>query len=688
MSCCNTDFVGSNCGRGWREDGLAEILLDEVARTWKNAGGGAIVEEATQPSLRKILDSLESRVSDGQLHLLPGKAHSNTSSKNDDLLVTDTSSALYDKMDDPNSRASTLASDNLLLSDPGKWFRVINAFEQPRVIYDSDRRHFVMSPFSSSLLPSSCDRIETFRDRYNRVYQRVLRNNAFRKPSNISPAFRPTQSSLSPDGVYNITFVSSLQGRNSTSHLLLGLIHLSPSGGLYLSDLTGTIALSIQHAKGVPAGETWFAPGMILLVDGIYEEQTNAGTQTSATCGYEGNVGGKFVVLSVAGPPCERREVSLGISTSGYASISHEGFGWMDFIGVGSERTEGNRLRRLKQKYSVTETRTKLVIMSEINLDSQRNLEGLRNVLKAYDALPLARIPLAFLLIGNFAQRPVMGGNEFADSIDYKEHFDQLALVLSDCMRLLQNSMFIFVPGDNDPWTSCFCVGAAPPIPRGPIPDLFTSRVRHAFNIANEEGQNFLSKKLKGSAIWTTNPARLSIFGPVEELVVFRDDISERLRRMSLDLEGETYEVPTTTTGINYLGDQDACSNTMDCTKISLTGSDQYPSTESDDIQGNAKINISVSHKLVKSLLDQGHLSPFPTTVRPVMWDYATALHLYPLPTTLILADPAVGPFTLTYEGCHVINPGRLVADASPNRASWVEYDFITHKSCIHESQF
>ena len=39
------NFIGKHCGTGWREEGLGEKVLEEVARLWKAEQGGVIVEE-------------------------------------------------------------------------------------------------------------------------------------------------------------------------------------------------------------------------------------------------------------------------------------------------------------------------------------------------------------------------------------------------------------------------------------------------------------------------------------------------------------------------------------------------------------------------------------------------------------------------------------------------------------------
>jgi len=64
--------------------------------------------------------------------------------------------------------------------------------------------------------------------------------------------------------------------------------------------------------------------------------------------------------------------------------------------------------------------------------------------------------------------------------------------------------------------------------------------------------------------------------------------------------------------------------------------------------------------QLVQTILDQVHLSPLPLTTRPTLWEYDHALRLYPMPTAVILADK-YERYELTYEGCHVFNPGRFV---------------------------
>ncbi|KAI0251432.1 epsilon DNA polymerase [Lactifluus subvellereus] len=107
------------------------------------------------------------------------------------------------------------------------------------------------------------------------------------------------------------------------------------------------------------------------------------------------------------------------------------------------------------------------------------------------------------------------------------------------------------------------------------------------------------------SAHMASNPCRLKFFG--QELVVFRDDVMSRMLR-------------------NLVGVK--------------------PNARNEDLKRY-------------SILDQSHLAPFTTHIQPVLAEYDHAMRLYPLPTCVVLADK-YDSYRMTYEGCHVFNPGRF----------------------------
>lgn len=66
--------------------------------------------------------------------------------------------------------------------------------------------------------------------------------------------------------------------------------------------------------------------------------------------------------------------------------------------------------------------------------------------------------------------------------------------------------------------------------------------------------------------------------------------------------------------------------------------------------------NDPIRH-LVRTVIDQGHISPLPLSVKPVYWSYDSALRLYPLPHALIIGDKCES-YGVTYDGTHCVNPG------------------------------
>ena len=688
-------FVGKNCGTGWREEGLAELVLDEVAKTWKKSGGGVIIEEGKGASLKSILHSLESSMKGGRVIASTASeraAAKATSDKKENggggaELKRSDSGLLYqmtfaeDDVDDDNDSKS-------LSLHPRNWIKVIGAFEIPRLTYNVSKKYFEAAKLKPTLFPPSSHKTTLFRDRYNLVYQRLLRNESFQTslgPSAAVPSLQRSQSMFTVQQHYTLTQIANLLGRSGTAHLVLGLLSVSPTGDLLLTDLTGSVSLDLSHARMIPEDGAWFSAGMIVLVEGIYEEGDSInGSTLGGNNGVGGAIGGIFVGASICGPPCERRDVSLGTnSRQGNGDISSSGgFGWVDFLGVGSERAQGSRMRKIETKCLLrreetgvdTFARLKIAIMGEVNLDKPRTFDALKKVFGVYSSLPSDERPTIYILTGNFSQNTVINGGGRAGSIEYKEYFDSLALVLSDFPSLLQFSTFIFVPGDKDPWASSFSAGATSAVPRQSIPELFTSRVKRAFINANNSNPGMASsKEPAGEAIWSSNPSRLTLFGPLHDIAVFRDDISGRLRRNAVNPEPESPVEPE-------FDDEMAVDESNNLVPPIETTKENSSSKQS--------AGVLMARKLVKTVLDQGTMSPFPLSLRPILWDYASALQLYPLPTALVLADADAPPFCMTYEGCHVMNPQRLVPEGDSSSVQWIEYDVSRNRGRVKAERY
>ncbi|KAF9818320.1 hypothetical protein IEO21_02835 [Rhodonia placenta] len=80
-------------------------------------------------------------------------------------------------------------------------------------------------------------------------------------------------------------------------------------------------------------------------------------------------------------------------------------------------------------------------------------------------------------------------------------------------------------------------------------------------------------------------------------------------------------------------------------------------------VKPNVK-NDDLKRYLVQTILDQSHLVPLTISIQPVQPDFDHTLRLYPLPTAVVLADK-YDRFQMTYEGCHVFNPGSFVGGNS-----------------------
>ena len=596
--------------------------------------------------------------------------------------------------------------------DPRAYIKVINAREQPRLAYNTGSKHFERVAGKPSLLPNPQSKTMMFRNRYNIIHQRLMRNEAFQQPTmtRAPPTLRRSGSSnLTQTRTHRLTPIANLLGRSGTSHLILGLLTISPTGTLALGDLTGSIALDLTHAVISAEDAAWFVPGMIVLVDGIYEDEEVTSANLGGGGGIGGTIGGRIIGTMVGTPLAEKRHVTLGTAedTSDGAVIAGGGFGWTDFLGVGSEREKGDIMRDLMARVFMpppplpparqpsparlvggmpssdsamptsdaaayptssvlepssaragsplpapppqpTTIRSKIAILGHLTLDSPSTLSALQKILSHYASLPLSQIPLSFLILGPFTSLPAMTMAK-TNSVEYKELFNSLASVLNQFPILLANCTFVFTPGDNDAWASSFSAGAAGVLPLDPVPKMFTSRVAKAFAAANSEArrEGGAKERVDGEAVWTSNPARLTLFGPKQEIVVFRDDISSRFRRAAIKTA--------------------ASHSHMDAMEEGDT-----PAPEDVDPQ------ISAARKLTKTLLDQGHLSPFRLQDRPVLWDYAEALSLYPLPSVLVVCDAECGNWVMRYEGCTVINPGAVARESGVGgrrTAGWCEWD-------------
>jgi DNA polymerase epsilon subunit 2 len=187
-------FVGKFCGSGWREEGLAERVLDEVAKAWKRAGGNVLVEDGPEKKLTAILKSLEPCMSAGRLDLgILSRTNSSIGgtsiSRHHSLDVRpgpsreDSQTSLRMSgldMDDGEAEEDTEA---VLKQDARSYMKVISAHSQPQLMYSTTKKSLEPVSTAQSFLPPISHKIALFRNRYNLVHQRLMRNESFQTPS-------------------------------------------------------------------------------------------------------------------------------------------------------------------------------------------------------------------------------------------------------------------------------------------------------------------------------------------------------------------------------------------------------------------------------------------------------------------------------------------------------------------------
>lgn len=523
-----------------------------------------------------------------------------------------------------------------------EYFKIVNASDQLKFKYDPLKMQLVPEPdrkgeANNFNLPALHSYLSLFRTRYYLVRDRVMRNENFQNSDSFNPlsSMVAMQQQLQSDEQplasqsMTITHIKNLIGRDGQNFLLLGLLRINSKGNWSLEDPSGTVEIDISQA--IPTTGSYYVPGNFVLAEGIYF-----------------TAGNRFHVSSMTHPPGERRQTTLSA------------IGNLDLLGVHSSSHSGYvpRLDKdLKIRLHLLEKELvdhRFVILGgDIFLDHLATIEALNKVFTRLNEDP----PILIVLQGSFSSVPVhasLSSKTTTLSSHYKNNFDTLATMLARFENISEHSMLVFVPGVNDPWKSMISRGAAYAWPQNPVPSFFTQKV----------------DKVCKNVIWASNPTKIAYVS--QEICIARDDLSQRLKRHQVEFpsleEAKQQE-------LNDLKEQFQAQMTIDSTSIHelFKSKDQLPA------------KVKESRKVVKTLLDQGHLSPFATDIRPVVWDLDHALTLYPIPSALVLCDTTASAFDLTYNGCRTVNPGKFI---SGRRLRYMEYRPASKKVTQEEIYF
>ncbi|SMN19834.1 similar to Saccharomyces cerevisiae YPR175W DPB2 Second largest subunit of DNA polymerase II (DNA polymerase epsilon), required for normal yeast chromosomal replication [Maudiozyma saulgeensis] len=513
------------------------------------------------------------------------------------------------------------------------YFKFINATELQKFSYDPLKMHFIFTPSNrvnstqnfNLRLPTVKANTTMFSTRYHLVRDRIMRNEAFQSTESynplssmislkkeLTPGYEPSSNTGSS---MSITPVKNLLGRDGQNFLILGLLRKNSKGNWTIEDPSGVTEIDISQA--IPTEGLYYVPGCIVLAEGIYF-----------------TVGNRFHVTSMTQPPGERREATL------------ESIGNIDLLGINglSNPNYISRLSRdLKIRLHYLEQDLAhhrcIILGGDIFLNEMATMDALRKVFTKINEDP----PIMILLYGSFSSVPVyssMTSKMISSTTQYKNNFDTLALLLSEFKNLTEETTFVFIPGVNDPWSSTSSLGSANLLPQRPIPSDFQQKM------------NRVCKNI----IWGSNPLRIAYMS--QEIITMRDDLDDRFKRHSVIfpmVEEQKEE------NVEELERQLEDVSINDSTIIHQLIKDTH----------QLPTEIEQSRKYVKTLLDQGNLSPFLTTIRSIVWDLDHSLAMHPIPSTLIVCDTSAPRFDVTYNGCKTLNPGKFLLKRC---ARYIEY--------------
>lgn len=661
-------YIGKVFGLNWRQNNETSKFLELFALIWREQERGLFVDEL---NVNQVINEIQEREKAEQTQPRSVRHQDMVHRANnldaflkkpklsDDMEISTLSQGSGTSPVNPDSHSPVLLetgspidseAEQLLESmdidftengaqlDWRDYFKIIDAFDQQKFTYDHTRRQYKYVPplqipdqknsmrnvlsAAKLALPDVESKVSLFSTRYNIVKDKVLRNENFQNTDTFNPLSSIVDmekqinnyqtSSLQSSSFMKITQIKNLLGHDGKNFLLLGLLDQNSKGNWCLEDPSGSIELDIQQA--IPTQGTYYVPGCIVLVEGIY--------YTS------GNI---FLVSSITHPPGEKRDDTL------------EAIGYLDFLGIHGLSNENyvarlDRDLKLRLHYLEQELSDhKFVILGgDIFLDKLNTFDGLKATFEKLNQDP----PIAIIFNGSFVSVPVhpaLTSKNISATVSYKSNFDSLSTLLSNYENLINETHMIFIPGPNDPWTSMVSLGTTSQWPQRRIPPSFTNKM------------NRICKNIH----WGSNPLRIAYLS--QEIVVARDDVSGRFKRHNIifpTVEEENYKENI------ELQEQFNCDPNTSVGQLIA-------------IKNKLPVSVQQSRKIVKTLLDQQHISPFSSRIKPTVWDLDFTLHLSPLPSSLILCDVTAPTFDVTYNGCKTINSGQFI---HKNTARYVDF--------------
>jgi DNA polymerase epsilon subunit 2 len=138
-------FIGKHCGARWKDDGLAEGVLEEVAKMWKKQSNATIIDGEGE-TLKSILKSVESCMSGGKITSGKGLSRQSSFAFTDNASVSQNGARpILEKQQSFGMSRLDIANnedDDDNLKDPREWIKVVDSYDQPKMVYNTSKKNF------------------------------------------------------------------------------------------------------------------------------------------------------------------------------------------------------------------------------------------------------------------------------------------------------------------------------------------------------------------------------------------------------------------------------------------------------------------------------------------------------------------------------------------------------------------
>lgn len=268
---------------------------------------------------------------------------------------------------------------------------------------------------------------EMFRNRYELILSKTLRNPRFKPPSSTAISM----GKKSP--FFQLTGIESLSGSKGEK-FVLGMLTQLEEGIWYLEDLNGTVKLDLSQTS-ITAG--LHTECSFVILQGTVSEEVGQDLV--------------FQVSAMGTPPFEKREDTI-------AALGKD-------ANLFGGQFDPNDTVELLQMEAQAEDNA-FMFVSDVYLDRPSVMAGLRHVFKGY--LEDNFVPSVIVLIGQFLSHPF--GQDSKDIKLLIDKFGELGtMIKTEFEPLAQETTFVIVPGTLD-------AGPGNVLPKPPMPEMLTRK--------------------------------------------------------------------------------------------------------------------------------------------------------------------------------------------------------------------